>query len=91
MTDAWKNFDELLKARRKSDRFVRVICQWREMTETHEIEVSKTFNTVDEVRTNARAYGVATHRAARAFKDNNGIHRCTKIKTNVEGPFFYED
>jgi hypothetical protein len=91
MTEAWKKFDELIKARRKTDRFVRVTCQYREITETHQVDVAKSFNTLAELEADARAYGTATHRAARAFKDNHGIHRCTKVKFSVAGPFLHQD
>jgi phosphoglycolate phosphatase-like HAD superfamily hydrolase len=91
MSDAWNKLADVAKSLRKSDRYVRITCRYRDISETLDVEVPQSINTLADLEASTRAHGVATHRAARVFKDNHGIHRCCRVSTSIDGPFRYND
>ena len=81
----------MIKAMRRTDRYVRVVCSFRDKTDTYSVDVKAAVTSIDDITSSTCLNACVLGYAARRFKDDHGIHRCTKVKAVLDGLHFYED
>lgn len=78
-------------SRQHSDRYVRVVCSFRDIAQSYDIPVKSRVASVEDIDKDARSKASILHKAARQFKDDFGIHRCTKVKVILRGLYLEEN